>query len=203
MPTHQERTAQTDAAIINALVAVGKIKPLNRITISDLTRASGISRGTFYLHYLDKEDLVTRVESHFADRFQKLLNTEIDGSMDYRELTEGEPYPVIVDLIALSAENKALLCFLFGSNGDPTFYKLITDKLQTAILGELRRVKGSATFRKGLPRNYALHLVTNTIMTIVTTWLMEQDDLSQDEIAAVIMRALYLSPYEILGIENK
>ena len=61
MPTHQEQIAQTDAAILNALVTAGKTKSLNQITVSDLTRLSSISRGTFYLHYLDKDDLVTNV----------------------------------------------------------------------------------------------------------------------------------------------
>ncbi|GAA3617763.1 TetR/AcrR family transcriptional regulator [Secundilactobacillus similis] len=203
MATQQERVAQTDAAIINALVTVGKTKPLTQITISDLTRASGISRGTFYLHYLDKDDLLRHLKDYFATQLQTLLDTEMNGTMTYRDLAKGQPYPVIVDIIKLVAANKPLLEFLFGANGDPAFYRLVTTMLQTAILTELNRVKGSATFRKDLPQNYALSLVTNAIMAIVTTWLSEENGLSQEAVAKLIMQALYLSPYEMLGVQKR
>lgn len=200
MPTQQERIAQTNAAITTALVRVGATKPLNQITVSDLTRASGISRGTFYLHYLDKDDLVNQLETYFTDRLQRLLTNEMAGAMDYQQWAKGRPYPIINDIIALAASDKELLHFLFGVNGDPAFTRDVTAMLQAAIVSELTHVKGNGNFRSDIPREYALNLVTNAIMTIVTTWLISEDDMPQDQVAALIMRALYLSPYDILGI---
>ena len=48
-----EQTAQTKQALIASLITVGRKKTLAKVSVADLTRASGISRGTFYLHYLD------------------------------------------------------------------------------------------------------------------------------------------------------
>jgi len=203
MATQQERVAQTNKLITNALVKVGRNKALKQITVSDLTRTSGISRGTFYLHYLDKDDLVNQLEDDFAQQFQDLLDAGIDGTMDYRQMAAGQPYPVIVAIVAFAARNKALLNFFFGPHGDPAFLGRITTKLQTAILGELKRIKGTATFRYNIPATYALSLVTNAIMSIVTTWLASQEQLSQAAVSSLIMQALYLSPYEILGIKIK
>lgn len=200
MPTHQERIAQTDAAILNALVTVGRTKSLNQITVSDLTRLSGISRGTFYLHYLDKDDLVTKIKNSISSKFQSMLDAGIDGTMNYQDLSVGQPYPVIEDIVAFAAENKAILSFLFGPNGDPAFANSITALLQKSILSELKRVKGAAVFRTDLPQQYALCLVTNAIMSVVLTWLSGDDLLSENELSKVIMRALYLSPYDLLGI---
>lgn len=203
MPTHQERVVQTEKAIMSALVAVGKTKSLNQITISDLTRHSGISRGTFYLHYLDKDDLVTKMEAALTTEFQRLLDGGIEGTMNPQDFTAGRPYPVIDQIVALVTANRALLAFLFGPNGDPGFVALLTDKLQTAILGELYRVKGTPTFRRDLPQPYALSLVTNAIMAVVRTWLAGEDSLPPAELAQVIMRALYFSPYDMLGITGR
>lgn len=200
MPTHQEQIAKTNAAILNALVTVGKTKSLNQITVSDLTRLSGISRGTFYLHYLDKDDLVTKVKDSISSKFQLMLDTGIDGTMNYQDLSVGQPYPVIEDIVAFAAENKAMLSFLFGPNGDPAFATSITAMLQKSILGELKRVKGEATFIRDLPQEYALCIVTNAIMSVLLTWLSSDDLLSENELSKVIMRALYLSPYDLLGI---
>lgn len=204
MATHQERITQTETSIVDALVTVGKRKSLDQITVSDLTRISGISRGTFYLHYLDKEDLMTKVKSSISSKFQILLDTGIDDTMNYQELSSGQPYPMIEKIVAFVSDNKALLSFLFGSNGDPAFASIITDKLQKAILGELKRVKGTATFRSDLPKNYALCIVTNAIMSVVLTWLGDDSNsLSEEELSKIIMRALYLSPYEVLGITSR
>lgn len=203
MTTHEEQVAQTHAAIIDALVTVGKTKPLNRITISDITRTSGISRGTFYLHYLDKDDLINQLTDQFIDRLQTLLDKEMNGAMAYQNLVTGQPYPVVIDVLDLVAANKPLLRFLLGVNGDSALYRHIIDILQTAILAELSNVKGRPNFRKDIPQSYALSLVTNAIMSIVTTWLMGDDTLDKQAVAAIIMRTLYLSPYEILGIERQ
>lgn len=204
MATHQERITQTETSIVDALVTVGKKKSLDQITVSDLTRISGISRGTFYLHYLDKEDLMTKVKNSISSKFQILLDTGIDDTMNYQELSSGQPYPMIEKIVAFVSDNKALLRFLFGSNGDPAFASIITDKLQKAILGELKRVKGTATFRSDLPKSYALCIVTNAIMSVVLTWLEDDSDsLSEEELSKIIMRALYLSPYEVLGITSR
>lgn len=204
MATHQERITQTETSIVDALVTVGKRKSLDQITVSDLTRISGISRGTFYLHYLDKEDLMTKVKNGISSKFQILLDTGIDDTMNYQELSSGQPYPMIEKIVAFVSDNKALLSFLFGSNGDPAFASIITDKLQKAILGELKRVKGTATFRSDLPQNYALCIVTNAIMSVVLTWLGDgSNSLSEEELSKIIMRALYLSPYEVLGITSR
>lgn len=202
MPTHQEQIAQTDATILNALVTAGKTKSLSKITVSDLTRLSGISRGTFYLHYLDKDDLVTKIKNSISSKFQLMLDTGIKGTMNYQDLSISEPYPVIEDIVTFAAKNKAILSFLFGPNGDPGFAASIIAMLKKAILSELKQVKGIAVFRNDLPQKYALCLVTNAIMSVVLMWLSDRDSLTESELSKVIMRALYMSPYDLLGIKG-
>lgn len=202
MTTQQERIKQTDTAIIKALLDVGKTKPLAQISISDISRASGINRGTFYLHYLDKNDLINQITARLVDQIQMILDSEMSGAMDYRYFSTNKPYPVIQHLVELVEENKLLLRFLLGSNGDTEFYLSITKKLQAAILKELQRVKGTDDFRADVPGKYAIRLITNVIMTIITTWIEEPDELSKEKVAKLIMKSLYLSPYDMLGIKN-
>lgn len=202
MTTQQERFKQTDNAIITALLDVGKTKPLSQISISDISRASGINRGTFYLHYLDKNDLVNQVKAHLTDQIQMILDNEMGSAMDDHYFSANKPYPVIQHLVTLVVGNKLLLRFLLGPNGDSEFYLSITKKLQVAILKELQRIKGTDKFSSDVPGKYAIRLITNLIMTIITTWIESSDNLSGEEIAKIIMKALYLSPYDMLGINN-
>lgn len=203
MTTQKERLAHTERAIIDALIKVGRTKPLAQISISDISRVSGINRGTFYLHFIDKDDLVTQVRDKLTAQIQMILDHKITGTMDYRQLSTNEPYPVIVDIVNLIAQNRELFRFLLGPNGDPQFVPQVTDRLQKAIYQELYRVKGSPNFRGDVPNQYAIRLIINVFMTIVATWLDSDDDMSAADVAALIMKSLYLSPYNMLGIDDR
>ncbi|MDV7718986.1 TetR family transcriptional regulator [Pediococcus ethanolidurans] len=203
MTTQQERLRQTETVIIEALLKIGKTKPLSQISISDISRASGINRGTFYLHYLDKNDLINQITTRLVNQIQTILDNEMSGAMNYRYFSADEPYPVIQHLVDVVADNKLLLRFLLGPNGDSEFYLTITKKLQKAILQELKRVKGTNSFRPDVPSKYAIRLITNVILTIITTWIEVPDNLSKEAVCQLIMKALYLSPYNMLGINNK
>ncbi|AYE58351.1 TetR/AcrR family transcriptional regulator [Lactiplantibacillus plantarum] len=200
MGTQQERIQQTDEAIIKALLTVGKTKPLAQITISDITRVSGINRGTFYLHYLDKNDLVTQLTTRLLNQIQTILNHEMAGTMDYHYFSIDRPYPIITHLVHMIGANKARLHFLLSANGDPEFYVTVTNKLQTAILKELQQMKGSRQFRADIPDKYAIRLITNAILTIITMWIESSDDLTETAIAQLIMKSLYVAPYQMLGL---
>lgn len=201
MASHQERVKQTKGAIVEALVTIGATKALPQITVSDLTRTSGISRGTFYLHYLDKDDFVSQLEMGITTEIQTILARDMDHAMDYQQLVTGEPYPFVVELVDLAARNRRLLNFLFGPNGDPAFNLMVTNILQQAVRASLKQVKGTPHFTAEMPQRYALRLIINSIMTIIHTWLEGDDQLEQKAVCALIMRALFLSPYQLLGIE--
>ncbi len=58
--------------IINALFTINKSKSLEHITIKDLLNETGLSRQTFYNHFLDKNDLIqyiynNMIVSNFKD----------------------------------------------------------------------------------------------------------------------------------------
>lgn len=56
------RVRKTQSAIKKAFIQLLKQKDLDHITIHDITEAADINRGTFYLHYEDKYDLLEKME---------------------------------------------------------------------------------------------------------------------------------------------
>lgn len=54
----QQRQTQSKTKIYQALVTLLKKDSFDKISVADITRLAGINRGTFYLHYLDKFDLI-------------------------------------------------------------------------------------------------------------------------------------------------
>lgn len=51
----------TEAAIIASFEHLLKKKPFSKISVKDITEHCGISRNTFYYHYQDKYDLMTKI----------------------------------------------------------------------------------------------------------------------------------------------
>ncbi len=58
---------RTKRKIAQAFESVLKVKPFEKIIVSDITSKCGISRQTFYNHFLDKYDLVNWI-------YQQLLH---------------------------------------------------------------------------------------------------------------------------------
>ena len=89
------RVVKTLDSIENALLKLLEIKPLDRITVTELAQTAMINKGTFYLHYVDIYDLY-RYTLHkyirkpieegdfFSDFFDdpELFLTELSAALD-------------------------------------------------------------------------------------------------------------------------
>ena len=64
---------QTDSKrkIERAFVRLLATKKYSQISISSLAKAAQVNRGTFYLNYLDKDDLLQSVEKDFFNGLVK------------------------------------------------------------------------------------------------------------------------------------
>lgn len=56
--TRKKRKTNSKNAIRSALSRLLLEQSLESLTISQLTKEAGINRGTFYLHYVDKQDMI-------------------------------------------------------------------------------------------------------------------------------------------------
>ncbi|MDN6292890.1 MAG: TetR/AcrR family transcriptional regulator, partial [Tetragenococcus halophilus] len=122
-----QRNTQTKNKIKQALVQLLNKKNLEEITVSDITRHSQINRGTFYLHYLDKYDLIEKLEEDILTNIQQIFDQPVE---------KGEENPLIPDRLILNAlyyvkDDLAFIKALVEENGDPkfvsTFKKLLTN----------------------------------------------------------------------------
>ena len=54
--------------LANALIEICNIKPLDKITVTEITKKAGLTRQVFYHHFLDKYELAKWV--HMQDFIQ-------------------------------------------------------------------------------------------------------------------------------------
>ena len=91
---HEVTSLNTKKLIANSLKKAMKVKPLSKITVSELIRDCGINRNTFYYHFDDIYDLLHwMLENELIDKVKK-FNLITDSKkvmnliMDYLEENE-------------------------------------------------------------------------------------------------------------------
>ena len=62
MSTYAEKIRKTKQLIQKSFMLILEKKPFEAITVGDITNQAQINRGTFYLHYKDKFDLLDNIE---------------------------------------------------------------------------------------------------------------------------------------------
>ncbi len=68
------RIEKSKTAIINALTQLMSEKDFDKITINDIADRANVNRGTVYLHYVDKYDLLDHcIETHINQLFECCL----------------------------------------------------------------------------------------------------------------------------------
>lgn len=82
----------TEIKIQRAFIQLINEEGFERLTVQQLTHLAGINRGTFYLHYLDKFDLLTHYEegmlAEIAGIFQHYPKPTVDDSPDHNAFWE-------------------------------------------------------------------------------------------------------------------
>ncbi|MGX4764182.1 TetR/AcrR family transcriptional regulator [Holzapfeliella sp. JNUCC 72] len=74
MNTNDIRYIKTHNNINDAVVSLLRQKKFDKIYVKDICDTAKISRGTFYLHYVDKYDLVNQNLQQFITLSTQLIN---------------------------------------------------------------------------------------------------------------------------------
>lgn len=81
MNARKERANLTRQKIVDAAFSLMSGKPLAEIKVEDITERAGVAKGTFYVHFKSKEDVLHDVEINAMDELLKY-------SVEHNESTE-------------------------------------------------------------------------------------------------------------------
>ena len=88
------RVRRTKAAITGAFIDLVLEKGFEYVKVKDICAKAMINRNTFYLHYLDKEDLLQKmVDSIFIDQENSIMNIKKENTYsDFESVKKGFVY---------------------------------------------------------------------------------------------------------------
>ena len=95
---------KTESAVKNALLGLLAKKPLSDVTVSELARAAGVSRSTFYEHFGNPGDVFEALVDEIADEMSPLMS-QVACSDGFRP--QGRPF---CSLVRDAGERAPVVC---------------------------------------------------------------------------------------------
>jgi AcrR family transcriptional regulator len=201
MPTElstDRRIARTKVAIRAALVVLIEEKGFDALSVSDITRRANINRGTFYLHYKDKFDLLEQTETEIIQDIQNTILQTDSLSLANFHLTQ-QPLPVMVQMFEYFKENASLLRAVLGIKGDIAFQIQLRKGIEMN-LSKVGFFVGINSQNFLLPSEYIITYVIAAHLGVVQMWLKKGCLETPEEMALILSKLSLEGPFRAVGI---
>ncbi|HPH98112.1 MAG TPA: TetR/AcrR family transcriptional regulator [Anaerolineaceae bacterium] len=190
------RITRTREAIRIALIELIEEKGFDAISVSDITIRANINRGTFYLHYKDKFDLLDQTEGeiiqHVESLFQQAGSINMNNPMRF-----ADAWPVIVTFFEYLKENAALMRAVLGLKGEMALQTQI-HKAATRKIIEQGYVNQIPMEDLMVPAEYLISYVVSAHLGVIQVWLTNGCKESPREMAQILSKITFHGPFHAI-----
>jgi AcrR family transcriptional regulator len=197
---NDRRAIRTKTMLRNALSELINKKGFNEISITDLTRIADINRGTFYLHYADKYDLLEQSENEIIQEIQEQTKDMVCIDLLNNESIE-RPIPMLIKLFQCFKENAIFMKAILGPNGDPTFHNKLKKLIETNLF-EKKLLNMYKQENMLVPKEYFISYVLSAHLGVMQQWLESGMEKSPEEMALILSKLFLLGPLKVAGLKS-
>ena len=122
------RIQKTKAAIKKAFLELRRKKPIEKITVTELSRLAEINKATFYLHYFDIYSLAEEIEDEVIDD----ILSDIQGLNKFLE----DPRKHASELFRAFMNKRRLLNSIFSGSRHGNFANKIEQRIKARLYAE-------------------------------------------------------------------
>ncbi|HBF9035024.1 TetR/AcrR family transcriptional regulator [Clostridioides difficile] len=194
------RTIRTKKMIRSALAELIDEKGFNNISVTDLTQRADINRETFYLHYVDKYDLLERIENEIIQEIEEETK-HLDSSNMMEIDTSSEPLPFMVKLFEYFRKNSVIIKSILGPKGDPTFERKIKKFIETNLFEKQKLINFNID-EAIISEEYFIQYILSADLGVIQYWLEKNMKESPEEMALILARMSLLGPLRAVGIRK-
>jgi AcrR family transcriptional regulator len=182
----QRTRAQLKQAAIDLLVERG----YDAVTVEAITERADVGRGTFYIHFQDKDDVYWAVVKEAIAASDEEANNRI--------VVERPAHIEILGvrlLFEYAGKRRELYrIMLRQSNG-----AVLSNKLHQVIAAEIEREIGQSRVFQGvtLPPPFTAHFIAGALIGLLTWWLEMPNPYTADQMADMFHELLYREPARV------
>ncbi|MBM6774342.1 TetR/AcrR family transcriptional regulator [Olsenella profusa] len=177
MKKQPQVTEQTRANLRAAFWELYAARPIEKISVREITDRAGYNRATFYLYYHDVYEVLEEIESELLNGLSLLVN---DRLMRGEKLDFTQHMGIILQL---AQRYRGYFAVLIGEQGDPTFSR----RFKEVVAPLLERFVLPAEGLTEAERHILLEFYLSGIVAAVSTWLSEDEPMSIDQLISLIV----------------
>lgn len=164
------RIVKSQLAIKNAVIELMSEKSFDDITIQDIANRADVNRGTIYLHYTDKYDLLDKMIEEHMDNLRELCKSAADMTFQEGNYVWYEYFE----------NNYLFFSTMLASKGAPYFRSRFLDLVIEESKAEVDTTKGK---NQGLSEDVILQFFGSAIVGSVEWWFKNGMPLSARDMA--------------------
>lgn len=174
-----KRQKRSRKVICDALLSLMKDKPIEEITVKELTDKADVNRKTFYNNYNTIMDVKREMEDSLIELFFSLVDEE---SLE-EKIIEADLYPgrFIHQLISVVDDDRAKAKMIFES-GEDTIILMHVHKILLPHLRPLATEHGVTEQEL----EYALYFIASGTVAIIKAWLRGDISATSSEIETIL-----------------
>lgn len=173
------RYYRTRKNILSAMTRLLQTKAFEQITVTNICEEAEISRSGFYLHYVDKYDLVEVNLKEFRDQANQFIFSNADTSKT----------ALFSNMLAYLQSDGKLIAALISENGSVEVQNYIKRMMQ-----ENARInifpKLDLKIKNEIEEHYALLFLSNALFGVLQDWINRGQKESPEELVRIMDRLI-------------
>jgi AcrR family transcriptional regulator len=182
---HERRRLQTRKILMQATLQLVLEKGYDAITIQNITDQADLGRGTFYIHFKDKEEVVWTMFQDLYQEMEQKAHQQLDRNMPQVE------YYGLLNIFRHAEKNRDLYRLMFGGQGSALLTVRVQDFLAKTFLFDIRNAPDPKEINFSLPEEIEAQILTGMISRLLFWWLETPNDYTAGQMAAMTYVALY------------
>lgn len=195
MSIYVEKNKKTKQLIQESFIQILSEKTFESITIGDITKKAGINRGTFYLHYKDKYDLLEKIEQQLFDDLGNYID-RLQTKYTATHTFEKEQEYLASLLFSFIENNSPILKIFLSEHGRAGFHLRFRDAFMEKVRTNLEKNEGFVS-QLTVPLDYYLSFITSAFLGLIEQWIQNGLDKTPEE-----MTTLYIDIVTFIKGEN-
>jgi AcrR family transcriptional regulator len=182
---HARRRAQTRSLLAHSALQLVQERGYEAITIQDITERADLGRGTFYIHFKDKEEAVW---ASFEDLFRQLEQSA------HRQLDRRTPqveYYGLLNIFRHAAVHRDLYRVLFGGQGSARLAGRAQDYLAGIFLTDIRNTAQPPEADFHLPEEFEAQYLVGVLSRLLYWWLETAQAYTPEQMAGMTYTVIY------------
>ena len=191
------RKRKTRKAIFDACVSLMQEKEFQHLTVNEIVERADINRGTFYLHFVDKYDMMNSFENEMIEKIEDVILNNLPEKQ-FEELFIQSRYDTVVEILKCYEQNKELLHLLMRSSHSASFQAKLRDKLKFVITEKV--FPNFENFELQIPTDLFVILFTSISLSLAEYAQQSETPIDAEQLGEFFINVMLHGPAKMLGL---